>query len=65
MSMFAFKAAERIFKPSMIAPTLSQLFSDPDERLARSEAALKYSRSRDEILDYVWDEISPLFTGRL
>jgi len=65
MSMFAFHAAERIFNPAMIAPTLSQLFSDKDERLARTEAALKYSRSRDEILDYVWDEISPLFKGRI
>ncbi len=65
MSMFAFNAAERIFNPDMIAPALSHLFNNPDERLMRAQAALKFSQSRDEILDYVWDEISPLFKGRI
>lgn len=59
-SMIAFDAAARVLSPDMIAPSVSQLFKDKTELKKRQKQALAFAQSRDAVLDYVWERLSPL-----
>jgi len=60
MRMFAFDAAQRVLNPDMIAETVNGLFSDADMMRYFQTQALDFAQSRDAVLDYVWDKLSPI-----
>lgn len=60
MSMLAFDGADRILSPEELAPTVLKYMSDAKARKAKADAALKFAKSRDAVLDYVWTLLSPL-----
>jgi len=60
MQMFAFDAAQRILPPNMVGPSVSDLFSNPEKRTERQRLAYDFAISRDAVLDYVWEKITPI-----
>lgn len=60
MPMFAFNAARRILVPEDIGPVISDILSDPTALADMQKTAKAYAESRDAVLGYVWDQISPL-----
>lgn len=60
MSMFAFEGADRVLSPDELAPTVLKYMTDTKARNAKAAAALKYAKSRDAVLDYVWAQLAPL-----
>ncbi|WP_409432190.1 3-deoxy-D-manno-octulosonic acid transferase [Litorimonas sp. RW-G-Af-16] len=58
--MIAFDAAARILSPTMIGPSVSELFSNPEVLANRQAQALAFAQSRDAVLDYVWVQLSPI-----
>jgi len=60
MRMFAFDAAQRVLNPDMIAETVNGLFSDPDMMRYFQTQALDFAQSRDAVLDFVWDKLTPI-----
>lgn len=64
MSMFVFNAAERILEPNMIGSRITHYFSTPDALQDLANQSQKFAAGRDAVLDYIWDELSPLFQLR-
>ncbi len=64
MSMFVFNAAERVLNPKMIGQKVTEYFNNPDEIAERTEQSYKFAIGRDAVLDYIWDELTPLFDKR-
>ena len=66
MQMFAFDAARRILAPNMVGPAVKDLLSDSDTLAKQQSLAYEFALSRDAVLDYVWDSLSPILpsTGR-
>ena len=60
MALLAFGGAKRILTPADIAPAVLHLMNNEDARTAQVDAALRYAKSRDAVLDYVWDQLLPL-----
>ncbi|MCF6219802.1 MAG: 3-deoxy-D-manno-octulosonic acid transferase [Robiginitomaculum sp.] len=60
MSMFAFDAADRILSPEELAPAVLKYMLDAKARKAKAVAAAEFAKSRDAVLDYVWDYLDPL-----
>jgi len=60
MSMFAFDAADRILSPEELAPAVFKYMNDAKARNAKAGAAAEFAKSRDAVLDYVWDYLNPL-----
>lgn len=60
MSMFTFEAADRVLSPDELAPTVLKYMLDAKARKIKAGAALKFAKSRDAVLDYVWTFLSPL-----
>lgn len=60
MSMIAFDAAQRILSPKMVGDAVSELFSNPDALARQQRLALDYAQSRNAVLDFVWDKLSPI-----
>jgi len=52
-SMIAFNAAER-------RQTVSNLFSNPEALARKKRLAFDYAKSRNTVLDVVWDKLSPV-----
>jgi len=59
-SMIAFNAAERILSSDMIGQTVSNLFSNPEALARKKRLAFDYAKSRNTVLDVVWDKLSPV-----
>ena len=60
MALFSYGGATRIHSPDALAPTILKLFSNTELRNTQTKAALQYAQSRDNVLAYVWDALSPL-----
>ena len=60
MSMFAFDAAKRILSPDKIGESVSDLFSDPKMLAHQQTQALAFAQSRDAVLEYVWEKLTPI-----
>jgi len=60
MSMIAFDAAQRILSPTMVGHAVSELFSDPAALTRQQSLALEYAQSRNAVLDFVWDKLTPV-----
>ncbi len=60
MSMLAFEAADRVLSPEELAPAILKYMQDTKARQAKADAAMKFAHSRDAVLDYVWDKLTPL-----
>ncbi|MEP3892091.1 MAG: 3-deoxy-D-manno-octulosonic acid transferase [Hellea sp.] len=60
MSMIAFDAAQRILSPIMVGQAVSELFSDPDKLAQQQRRAYDYAQSRNAVLDFVWDKLTPV-----
>lgn len=60
MSMLAFDGVDRILSPEELAPTVLKYMGDAKTRKAKADAAMKFAKSRDAVLDYVWEHLSPL-----
>lgn len=60
MSMIAFDAAQRILSPTMVGDAVSELFSNPEKLKRQQRLAFDYAESRDAVLDFVWDKLTPV-----
>jgi 3-deoxy-D-manno-octulosonic-acid transferase len=60
MGLFAFDGAKRILKPEELTSNVLSLMKDAKKREAMASNALKYAKSRDAVLDYVWSHLLPL-----
>ena len=60
MSMIAFDAAQRILSPTMVGDAVSDLFSNPESLTRQQRLAFDYAQSRNAVLDFVWDKLSPV-----
>jgi 3-deoxy-D-manno-octulosonic-acid transferase len=60
MSMIAFDAAQRILSPTVVGETVSELFSNPEKLARQQRLAFDYAKSRDAVLDFVWDKLTPI-----
>lgn len=60
MALLTYDGATRILDADELAPTVLKLMKDTKLRKAQAESALKYVKSRDAVLDYVWEHLSPL-----
>ncbi|MDB2438149.1 3-deoxy-D-manno-octulosonic acid transferase [Hellea sp.] len=65
MSMIAFDAAQRILPPNMVGHAVSELFSDPAALTRRQSLALEYAQSRNAVLDFVWDKLTPVLPNEM
>ena len=60
MSMIAFDAAQRILSPNMVGDAVSELFSNPEKLARQQRLAWDYAQSRNAVLDFVWDKLTPI-----
>ena len=60
MSMIAFDAAQRILSPTMVGDAVSGLFSNSESLMRQQQLAFDYAESRNAVLDYVWDKLTPV-----
>ena len=60
MSMIAFDAAQRILSPEIIGKTVTDILSDKELLANMRKTAHAYATGRDEVLDYVWQQLTPL-----
>ena len=60
MSMIAFDAAQRLLSPQIIGPSILELLSNKDALTELQNKAEAYATGRDAVLDYVWDQLTPL-----
>ena len=60
MALLAYDGAKRILKEDELAPAVLKLLKDTKLRKSQTEAALQYAGSRDDVLDYVWEKLTPL-----
>ncbi len=60
MQMFAFKAAKRILAPNMVGQAVTELLSNPDKLTEQQQLAYDFAVSRDAVLDYVWEKLTPI-----
>lgn len=60
MQMFAFDAARRILVPNMVGPAVTELLSNPEKLAQQQRLAYEFAISRDAVLDYVWEKLSPI-----
>ena len=63
MGLLAFDGAKRILKPENLAPAVLAFMKDTKARKSQADAALKYAKSRDAVLEYVWTHLEPLLPG--
>ena len=63
MGLMAFDGAKRILKPSDLPPAVLAFMKDTKTRNKQADAALTYAKSRDAVLDYVWEHLKPLLPG--
>jgi 3-deoxy-D-manno-octulosonic-acid transferase len=63
MGLLAFDGAKRILTPDHLAPAVLAFMKDAKARNKQADAALKYAKSRDAVLDYVWTHLEPLLPG--
>ena len=63
MGLLAFDGAKRILKPENLAPAVLAFMKDAKARKSQADAALKYAKSRDAVLEYVWTHLEPLLPG--
>lgn len=63
MGLLAFDGAKRILKPDDLAPAVLAFMKNADARTKQADAALKYAKSRDAVLEYVWSHLEPLLPG--
>ena len=61
MSMLAFDGVKRILAPEELAPAVLKYMLDAKACKAKADAAMKFAKSRDAVLDYVWTYLTPLF----
>ncbi len=64
MSMLAFDGVDRVLSPDELAPSVLKYMQDVKARNAKTQAALKYAKSRDAVLDYVWASLAPLMPNK-
>jgi len=64
MALLAFDGAKRILSSGDLAPAIIKLLEDKEHRTARTKAALQYAQSRDGVLDFVWEKLTPLLTQK-
>jgi len=60
MQMFAFDAAQRILSPNMVGQSVSELLSNPEKRAEMQRLAYEFAISREAVLDYVWEKLTPI-----
>ena len=60
MQMFAFDAAKRILVPNMVGSAVTELLSNPEKLAQQQRLAYEFAISRDAVLDYVWEKLSPI-----
>lgn len=63
MGLLAFDGAKRVLKPDDLAPAVLALMKDTKVRHKQADKALKYAKSRDAVLDYVWVHLKPFLPG--
>ena len=63
MALIAFDGVKRILSPEQLAPTVLELIKNTDARKTQIKSAHQYAKSRDDVLEYVWDKLSPVFQG--
>ena len=60
MALFSYNGAKRVLHTDELAPTVLDFFNDNKARKQQVDAAFNYANSRDAVLEYVWDHLSPL-----
>ncbi len=60
MSMMSFDAAQRILNSDIIGKTITDIFADKEHLAKMRKTAHTYATSRDAVLDYVWEQLTPL-----
>ncbi len=60
MALFRYDGATRILSDQELAPSILKFLKNEKTRKAQSDAALQFAQSRNDVLEYVWDRISPL-----
>ncbi len=60
MSMIAFNAAQRLLSPEIIGATITELIANKARLSELQKTAQTYATGRDAVLDYVWEQLSPL-----
>lgn len=60
MALFRFDGATRILSEDELAPSVLKFLQDPKACKTQAHAALQYTKSRDAVLDYVWEQLAPL-----
>ena len=63
MEMISFDAVQRVLAPEPIGHMVADMMSDPMLHNGYMERAQSFADSRDALLDYVWDQLSPLLPG--
>lgn len=61
MALMAFDGVKRILTPDQLAPSVLELLKDTNLRNSRIKAARDFAGSRDDVLEYVWDTLTPLW----
>ena len=59
-TMFKFNAAHRIVSPEIIGKEVVSLLGTPEKLSALQNKALKFAKSRNDVLAFVWSELLPL-----
>lgn len=60
MQMFAHDAARRILSPDILGQDIANLFSTPKDLKTLQDQGKAFASGRDDVLDYVWDKLTPL-----
>ncbi len=58
-TMFKFSAARRILSPDIIGKEIADLLGAPDTLAALRENARRFADSRNDVLAFVWSELTP------
>ena len=59
-TMFKFNAALRILSPEIIGKEVASLLDKPKQLSALQNKALRFAKSRNDVLAFVWSELLPL-----
>lgn len=59
-AMFSFGAAKRVLSPEIIGKEINALLGQSNKLQTAQETAQRYANSRDDVLAYVWSQLTPL-----
>lgn len=64
MALLSYEAATRILEPRELAPAVLKFLGNDKLRKPQSNAALKYAEGRNDVLGYVWTQLTPFLPSK-